>query len=67
MAASLGVSYSRGSWKGGANQRGLEPGSRGIAIVGAATRQVLVKTLQAGKDLVCALVICEVCKLAMAL
>jgi hypothetical protein len=27
--------------------------SRGTAIVGAVTRQLLMKTLQAGKDLVC--------------
>jgi hypothetical protein len=32
------------SCKGAAIQRGLEYGSRGIAIVGAVTRQLLVKT-----------------------
>jgi hypothetical protein len=47
------------SWKGVAIQRRLEPGSRGIAIVGAITRQLLVKTLRAGKDLPCALEICK--------
>jgi hypothetical protein len=48
-------------------QRGLEPGSRGIGIVKAVTRKRLVKTLRAGKDLACALVICKVWSLAMAL
>jgi hypothetical protein len=48
-------------------QRQLVFGSRGIAIVGAITRQQLVKTLGVGKDLACALVICEVWKSAMAL
>jgi hypothetical protein len=33
MAISLGVSCNRGSCKGAAVQSGLEPGSRGIAIV----------------------------------
>jgi hypothetical protein len=47
VAANLGGSCNRGSWKGAAIQRGLEPGNRGVAIVGAATRQLLVKTLQA--------------------
>jgi hypothetical protein len=42
-----------GSWKGAAIQTGLQPGSRGTAIIGAVTRQLLVKTLWAGKDLVC--------------
>jgi hypothetical protein len=36
---------------GTAVQRGLEPGSRGIAIVRSRYRQLLVKTLQAGKVL----------------
>jgi hypothetical protein len=40
-----------GSWKGAAVEKGLEPGDRGIAIVKAITRQLLVKPLQAGKDL----------------
>jgi hypothetical protein len=53
--------------KGAAIQRGLEHGSRGIAIVGVVTRQLLVKTLQAGKDLACALVICKVWKLVTVL
>jgi hypothetical protein len=38
------------SWKGTGIQRGLEHGSRGIAIVGAVTRQLPVKTLQARKE-----------------
>jgi hypothetical protein len=33
MAASLGVSCDRGSWRGTAVQRGLEPGSIGLVIV----------------------------------
>jgi hypothetical protein len=67
VAASLGGSCNRGSWKRASIQRGHEPESKGVAIVGAATRQPLVKTLQAGKDLACALMIFKVCKLAMAL
>jgi hypothetical protein len=55
------------SWKGAAIQRGLEHGSRGIAIVAAVTRQLLMKALQAGKDLVCAVVICKVWTLTKAL
>jgi hypothetical protein len=43
--------------KGAAVQRGLEHVSIGIAIIKAATRKRLVKTLQAGKDLVRAVVI----------
>jgi hypothetical protein len=39
------------SLKGPAVPRGLEYGSRGITIVGVVTRQLLVKTLQAGKGL----------------
>jgi hypothetical protein len=50
------------SWKGAAIQRELEHGNRGIATVGAVTRQLLVKTLQS-----CALVICKVWRSAMAL
>jgi hypothetical protein len=37
------------SWKGATIQRGLEHGSRGIAIVGAVARQLAVKKLQAEK------------------
>jgi hypothetical protein len=55
------------SWKAAAIQREPEHGRRGTAIVGAITRKLLVKTLQAGKDLACALVICKVWKLVMAL
>jgi hypothetical protein len=54
-------------WKGAAIQRGLEHGSRGIAIVGAVKRQLLVKTLQAGKHLGCVLVICKAWILVMPL
>jgi hypothetical protein len=53
--------------KGTAIQRGLERRRRGIATVGAVNRQLLVKTLQAGKDLACAAVNCKVWKLAMVL
>jgi hypothetical protein len=55
------------SWKGVTILRGLESGSRGIAIVGTVIRQLLVKRLLAGKDLARAVVICKVWKLAMAL
>jgi hypothetical protein len=55
------------NWKGATIQKGIGHGKRGIATVGAITRQLLVKTLQAGKDLACALEICKVWKLAMAL
>jgi hypothetical protein len=55
------------SWKGAAIQRGLERGNEGIAIVKPVTRQLLVKTVRAGKDLACALVICKVWRSAMAL
>jgi hypothetical protein len=41
------------NWKEDAIQRGLEHGSREITIVGVITRQLLGRTLQAGKDLVC--------------
>jgi hypothetical protein len=54
------------SCKGATTQRELEYGSRGIAIVGAVTRQLLVKILRAGTDLVCALVNCKLWKLATA-
>jgi hypothetical protein len=37
------------TWKGAAMQRGLEHGSRGIAIGRAVARQLLLKTLRAGK------------------
>jgi hypothetical protein len=63
----FGVYTSVISWKGATIERGLEHGSRGIAIVGAVARQLLVKTRRAGKDLACALVNCKVWKLAMAL
>jgi hypothetical protein len=53
--------------KGATIQTGLEHGSRRTATVGALTRQLLVKTLWAGKDLLCDLVICKVWKSAMAL
>jgi hypothetical protein len=43
--------------KGGAVQRGPEPGSRRIAIVKAVTRQLLAKTLKAAKDLAGAVLI----------
>jgi hypothetical protein len=52
MAASQSVVRKIHSWKGAAVQRGLEHGNREITIVGAITRQLLVKTLQAGKRLV---------------
>jgi hypothetical protein len=55
------------SWKRATIQRGLEHGSGGIVIVEAVTKQLLVKALQAGKDLACALVICKVWRSAMAL
>jgi hypothetical protein len=45
------VKWPRVSCKGTAIQRGLKDGSRGIAIVAAVTRQLLVKTLRTGKDL----------------
>jgi hypothetical protein len=54
-------------WKGAAIQRGLEHGSKGIGIVEAVTRQLLMKALQAGKDLVCAVVIRKMWKLTKAL
>jgi hypothetical protein len=59
--------YKEDNWKrnrqlGAAIQRGIQYGSRGITIVGAVTRQLLMKTLQTGKDVVCALVICKVRK-----
>jgi hypothetical protein len=50
---------------GAAIQRGHEHGSRRIAIVGVITRQLRVKSLKAEKDLVCALVVCKVWKLAI--
>jgi hypothetical protein len=36
-------------------------------LLGVVTRQLLVKTLQAGKDLVCVIVICKVWKLGTVL
>jgi hypothetical protein len=53
--------------KGAAIQRGLKSGSRGIATVKAVTRQILVKALEAGKDLACALVIFKMWKLSIEL
>jgi hypothetical protein len=46
-------SKNSGSCKGTAIQRGLEHESRATAIVDAVARQLLMKTLRAGKDLVC--------------
>jgi hypothetical protein len=54
-------------WKGAAIHREHEQRSRGIAIAGTVTRQLPVKTLQAGKDLAWAPVNCKVWKLVMAL
>jgi hypothetical protein len=45
----------------------LEADAEGIALLEAVTRERLAKTQQAGKDLACAVVICEVWKLVMAL
>jgi hypothetical protein len=39
------------SWKEAAFQRELECGSKGIAMLETVTRQLLVKTLRAGRDL----------------
>jgi hypothetical protein len=50
-----------GSWKGAAHE------SREISTVGTVARQLLVKTLLAGKDLACALVNCKVWELVLAL
>jgi hypothetical protein len=50
------------NWKGAAIQREPEHGNRGIAIVGAVTRQLLMKTLQSY-----ALVICKVWRSVMVL
>jgi hypothetical protein len=47
------LSKNSGSCKEAAIQRGLEHGSRGIATVGAVARQLPVKTMWAGKYLVC--------------
>jgi hypothetical protein len=41
----------RGFWKRAAFQRGLEHGSRGIAIIAAVTSQLLVEKLRTGKYL----------------
>jgi hypothetical protein len=57
----------RVSWKVAANQTGLERGSCRISTVKAFTRERLVKARQAGKDLACAVVICELWNLAMVL
>jgi hypothetical protein len=56
-----------GNWKRVAIQRGLEHGSGEIVIIEAITRQLLVKTLQAGKDLAYVVVICKEWKLVMML
>jgi hypothetical protein len=61
------ISRMKFRWKGAAIQRGLEHGCRGTAVVGAVTRQLLVKAQRAGKDLICAVVNCKVWELAMAL
>jgi hypothetical protein len=53
--------------EGSCHSERLEYGSTGIAIDGTFIGQLLVKTLQAAKDLACALVICKVWKLVMAL
>jgi hypothetical protein len=45
------------SWKGAAIQRGHQHRRKGIALFGAITRQLLVKTLQPEKTSLCALVI----------
>jgi hypothetical protein len=45
----------------------FESGSRKIAIVGAVTRQLLMKMCRLEGDLACALIICKVRKLAMVL
>jgi hypothetical protein len=53
--------------RGATIYRELKHGSRGIAIVGAITRQLLVNTLQAGKDFTRALVICKAWSSVMAI
>jgi hypothetical protein len=45
----------------------LSPEAEEQPLLEAVTRQLLVKTLRAGKDLACALVICKMWKLVMAL
>jgi hypothetical protein len=57
----------RVSWKGAAVQIGLESGSRGKPLLEAVTRQLLVKTMRAGKYLACARIIGKVWISAMAL
>jgi hypothetical protein len=52
-------------WKGPAFQRGLEPESRGIAIVRSRYQATTSEDTAAGKDLACALVNCEGWKLVM--
>jgi hypothetical protein len=39
------------NWKGSATRRELEPGNKGIAVVGAVIRKLLLKILWSGKDL----------------
>jgi hypothetical protein len=45
----------------------LRPEAEEYQLLGAVIRKLLVKTLQARKDLACALLICKVWRLAMAL
>jgi hypothetical protein len=45
----------RGSWKGAAIQRGLEPGSKGKAIVRSRYQKTTSEEIKAGKDLECVL------------
>jgi hypothetical protein len=56
---------SQETWKGATNQRELEYKSRRIAIVEAATRQLLMKTLQAAKGLANAVVMCKLWRLVV--
>jgi hypothetical protein len=48
-------------------KRGLERGTEESPLLEAVSRERLVKTQQAGKDLECAVVICKVCRLAVTL
>jgi hypothetical protein len=45
----------------------LSPEAEKYPLLEAVTRQIQVKTLRAGEDLACSLVICKLSKLAMAL
>jgi hypothetical protein len=68
MTVGRNITHSkRDSWKGAAVQKGLQHGSRGIAIVKAVIRKRLANILQAGKDLACAAVIFKVWKTATVL